>query len=50
MTRRDAVTILAEQGMRVLCAQIIQDDRTVVYGLSRQFRVIRGLAWNAGAS
>lgn len=44
MSRREAVTVLAEEGMRVLCWQLVQDDR------GRQFRVIRGLAWNAGGT
>jgi hypothetical protein len=27
VSRRDAVTMLVEQGMRVLCEQLVQDDR-----------------------
>ena len=43
----DYALIVLEQGLRVAAHQIVQDDRTVVWGKSRQFRVIRGLACNA---
>lgn len=42
MNRRDAVTMLAEQGLTVLCAALCQDPE-----IADQFRVIRGLALNA---